>query len=98
MSAPFPDVDSANVALNAFFEELYTLREKHRIANVHAIASIAILDADGNEGDSVARYHIGDPLRAEGMTAYAYGAEQSERESLIIHLIAQGKKRTAKKT
>jgi len=52
MSAPFPDAETANTALGAFFEEVYALREKHRIANVHVIASIAILDAEGKLTDA----------------------------------------------
>lgn len=93
MSAPFLGNEEANAALDAFFEELSVIREKHRIGNVHTIVAVSALDREGQEGELISRLHLGDGLKAEAMTAYAYGSEQAERENLIVHMIAQGKRK-----
>lgn len=96
MSEPYADLDAANDAFNGFFKELYDLREKHRIADVHIVASVPIMTADG-ETASLVRFHIGDSMKAESMLAYAFGSEQAQRESEVLRMLAQGKRSGSKK-
>lgn len=88
MSEPFASAEEATAAINAFFDDLAALREKHRIADVHVIAKTNAIETDGEEHVSISRYHLGDALHAESMCAYAYGAETQARKALITSLLS----------
>lgn len=92
MSEPFPDVEAANAALGAFFEELYELRRKHRIADVLAVVQFSVVE-DERESARIIHLQIGDQLRAAAMAAFAFGACEAEHEALIGEIVAGAKRR-----
>ena len=51
LSEPFPSSEAAEAAYNAFLEELYELRKKHKIANVNFVLGISYVGAEGEEGE-----------------------------------------------
>ena len=70
MSKPFPDIESAQAALNAFDKAVYAARQKHRIGNVHVITEVTVAGDDGMEiGRTIS--HIGNFNRALPMTRVA---------------------------
>lgn len=97
MSQPFANADEAEKALTGFFEELGELRKKHRIANAYTIIAVMVVGSDGEEGEVVTSGMYGDSLRAESLTAWAFGHESAQRQEKIAKLIAQGVSRGKKK-
>lgn len=91
LSVPFASQQDANAALNAFFEDLGSVREKHKIANLHVTLGVFVSDAEGNEGGAYACCGYGDSLQWESLAAYALGRLQAERAELIGNLL-KGKK------
>lgn len=80
---PFTDADEAEKSLEAFFDELYELRCKHHITDVHVIVRMPIADSA-----VMTSFHLGNELLCEPMTAWAFGYEQSQRQSRINKIIS----------
>lgn len=75
----------------AFMEELYQLRNKHGIQDVHCIVCATVLgESDGLEGTVMLNCHFGDTMFAESMTAWALGQEQAKRQEAIAALLTRG--------
>ena len=72
--------------LDAFWEDFYELRCKHKLPDIYAIFRVPI----AGEGDCFISHQIGNPLFAEPMTAWAFGREQSDRQARIMKLTDQG--------
>lgn len=87
LSEPFAGADAANDAIAAFFADVRAAREKHRIADVQVVVSVAI-DYGEHQGQAVTSHGLGDSLRAESMLAWALGKEQTERRASIARLLA----------
>lgn len=84
LSEPFASAADANTALDAFFQGVEELRKQHRFANVYVIVCASMQgDTADDEQEWQASCHYGDGLRAEAMTAWAYGREQGRREAAI---------------
>lgn len=84
MVKPRP-LDEVKSSLEAFGEELYELRKKHRIAEMLYVA-VAIED-DGGKGRSVAAVcHIGDQTNAVPMaaTALRHFRAQRDRDEAVL--------------
>jgi hypothetical protein len=98
MAAPFENADVANAAFKAFFADLGEIRKKHGITNVYVVigGSIKNPDVEGGEREVIVNLMYGDQLRAESMTAWAYGYEQAERESKVSSMVAQAMKQSRK--
>src|SRR4051794_20222631 len=60
-SVPHEDIDKANEALSAFYDEVEALRTKHRIAQVQLTTQINYA-GDNGEQSAYSVYHIGDAL------------------------------------
>lgn len=86
MSEPFATPTEAADAVEAFHLELRALREKHRIRDVVMVIAISALDANGEEGQSIAHASIGNSDCVERLLAYALGQERRVRDRLIAKL------------
>lgn len=77
---PFESLQATEKALEAFWEEFYELRNKHKIADVLIIYRVNCLDSDGVEGVVTGKFHCGNVELSEGMSAMAYGQAVVERQ------------------
>jgi hypothetical protein len=87
MSAPFANAGEADKAISAFSDELYVLRNKYRIRDVHTIVSVSIVGDGGKTGDIITHGHFGDTLHSESMCAWAYGNAAAERQEAVAALV-----------
>jgi hypothetical protein len=87
LSAP-RSADETNKALEAFFEEMGTVREKHGIPNVVLVASVMVQYADGNVGEAVTMSSYGDSLKIVPLLAYGLGQARAEDREMVAKLIA----------
>ena len=78
MLEPFESTEKANDAMASFFNDLYELRNKHKIPDVHVVVQIGYVIED-DESSAFAAMHIGDEINAEKMTAYAFSQAQVRR-------------------
>jgi hypothetical protein len=94
-ATPFASTEEANSAIQAFFEDVYQARLKHRLANV----CIAIRDEIAETGPFHVSGHFGEALFVESIAAWYFGQAQAERQKLIMESMAQnpGIKNTGKK-
>lgn len=88
---PCASLDAADAAWEAFFAEVYELRCKHRIPDVHMVVRQWVRVGE-EEGVVVAHGHYGDPLQGEVMLAQALGDETARRAEVTAR-VAGGKKR-----
>lgn len=72
MSVPHANAEAAEAAADAFFDDLYTLRVKHKIADVHVIIQTPIITGDGSEGNVMMSSYIGNEREELGMVAAVY--------------------------
>jgi len=92
MSIPFADGDAANKALEAFYNEVYELRKKHRLANVLIVAQ----DAIHGSGRFMSNTHFGSETEKESMAAWLLGKVQAERQDIIRRAMEQGMEQALK--
>lgn len=95
LSEPFPNGTAANDAINAFFEELYELRNKHKIRDVYVVVGGCVLyPAEGNdpeiEADFITAFHAGEELKREPMVTWAVGYEAAASRERINKIRAKG--------
>jgi hypothetical protein len=88
LSIPFESIDEANEALVKFTEELYALREKHRIRELLFTVRVGIVRDDGEEADATVVNHFGSSLAMEGIAAYSYGVLSTKRQQYVQDEIA----------
>ena len=93
---PFPDDDAANKALKVFFEELYDLRVKHKVANVLVAVSDQYI-ADGEPRGFMHSTMFGQFACEEQLAAFAFGRAQSVREQTIGDLLTFEKPKPPKR-
>ncbi len=86
LCVPFENIDAANKALNAFNEELYELRNKHRIKDVQITTEVFCIDSEGDEGAAQSTFHYGSRMQALPMAAFAFGQEKIRLAELIAKL------------
>lgn len=91
MSMPFETTEEANAALKAFFEDVKTAREKHRISDVVVLCEISH-KIDDEEVRGGASTSLGDSARVLVMLAREFGAEQARHEALVASVIARSRK------
>lgn len=87
MSIPYASADEANKELEAFMEGVETLRNSCRVADVHVIVRVNMINADGEEGAAMASAHFGDSTNAEMMCAWSFGKETANRKALIDKML-----------
>ncbi len=87
MSEPFPDSETANDAVQAFFAGVEKLREQHRISDVLVLAEIGVM-TDGTETRGAAQLFRGSRANIMPMLARAYGAERQRHEDDLALLMA----------
>jgi hypothetical protein len=92
MSEPFTNEQELADAFKAFYEGVSELRKKHRMADVYVIVAFNCLDGD-DESQRFGSFQFGNQLMAEGLTAWAYGREQAERDAMIGRAVVQGRKK-----
>lgn len=88
MSVPFFGPEAANLALEAFYDDVRAARQKHRIADVLTVVSVNVIYDEGGEGAALSHSHNGDPMKAESMAAYVFGREQADRKAWLNKLVA----------
>jgi len=72
MCEPFASVEEANAAAQAFGDELYELRVKHRMKDVLFAIESAIAGKDG-ESHPIIYGYFGDVSNAERIASYTLG-------------------------
>lgn len=85
---PFPSPADAENAINAFTEELYALRAKHRIRDLLIIVNATVAYDSEDEGEVSCILHFGDELKSENMAAYGLGFLQSQRQERTAKTLA----------
>jgi hypothetical protein len=95
LSKPFESQEAASEAIEAFWNDFYDLRNKHRITDAYLIIRLPVKDI----GPVMTTLHAGDSLMSEQMTAWAMGREASDRQAAIAKIIdrAGGVSRKASK-
>jgi len=88
ITEPLP-VDTVNANIKAFFDELYELRNKYRIADVMIVVRPSVKYDDGDIGAPMALASFGDSVLTEGMAAFAFGKASSDRQENIQRLISE---------
>lgn len=81
---PFPNAAEAEKSLNAFWDDLYELRNKHHMTDVHVIVRVPIA-----EHHVMTSFHCGDSLLGESMTAWAFGLQQASRQENIARVVEE---------
>lgn len=89
MSEPLENVEKANEAMEAFFEELSELRKKYKLRDVYVVVNGSVKYENGDAGEFMVTSNFGSVLNALAMTAYAYGVEKSEHEERISKLLSK---------
>ncbi|HKY40667.1 MAG TPA: hypothetical protein VJN18_32250 [Polyangiaceae bacterium] len=82
MCKPFESIEEANAALQAFVDEIYELRAKHRIRDVTLLCEIAV-DYEGEEREFRITNHFGSELRKLPLLAYGYGEAKAEHNAMV---------------
>ena len=82
MSEPLASQEEANKAVEAFFEDLRALREKHHIRDVVVVAQLAYVDG-GAEGLRIVTLTIGSRAEALPMLATAFGHERAQWVAML---------------
>jgi hypothetical protein len=90
-SEPFATVDDSNEALMAFFDEVSTARDRHRIVDVAVLCEVMVL-VDGKEVCAQARIFLGDSARSLPMIAREFGAAQQRYEDEIASIVESARK------
>lgn len=86
MSAPFETVEEAQRAANAFCEELYELRNKHRIKDTFIVLEVFYEDGDGETCGAQSAFHFGSGDVAIKLAAFGYGQERAAFNEKIARL------------
>ena len=91
MSEPFETVEQSNEALAAFFADVRSARDKHRIAEVVVLCEISVVvNNEEIRGSAMAQH--GDSARMLTMLAREFGAEQARHEERIALITARARK------
>ncbi len=83
MCEPYPDNETADANLSAFFDAVEKARKEYGVMDVHIIVKVNILQA-GEECLAMANAHFGNTLEAAGMCAWSLGKEQEEKINALI--------------
>lgn len=86
MSIPFNTRDEGEAAMRAFLDDVRKVREQHKIPNVSLVVRFEYLEPE-EESSAIGVSHLGDPMHAESMFAYAYGRESELRKEAIAKAI-----------
>lgn len=87
LSEPMATSQEADAALEAFWEELYELRNKHRITDVSIVFRVNYLADDGQEASVTSTAHYGDVNNHEAMMAFGLGQAAAERQERVGKMI-----------
>lgn len=79
LSEPFESTELCQSALDAFFDELYELRVKHKLADVSVIVQTSIRDS----GTVMWSAHCGSDQEKETMAAWHFGQMQADRQDRV---------------
>jgi hypothetical protein len=84
MAEPYPSMDEAQAAVEAFFNGVAELRKQHKITTMCMVIKGSALKQDGDgEAEFFLTCGLGNSLEFEGMLAYGLGREQSSRQQRI---------------
>jgi len=92
MSEPFADGDTANTAIQAFFDDVDAAREKHRIADVLVLVEANMMTGN-EETRGGAQLFRGDRANVLPMLARSYGEQRQIHEDDIALLMASSRRR-----
>lgn len=92
LNVPFKDAETANTAIQAFFDEAYELRKKHGLANVSIIVHGDIEES----GPFMSAGHFGDSSTEEAMAAWNFGRAGADRQERIRNAISSGNENSLK--
>ena len=89
MSEPFNGAEEANVAVQAFCDDVKAAREKHRIANVVVGLSVNVIYENGEEGIGGSSMNMGDLMQAQLIAATLLGQYQAECRQAVTTAISR---------
>lgn len=81
----------------AFAEDVYAARVKHRIPDVVICARLAVQYEDGGDGEFCAKFSCGDESHQEMLAAYLFGAVGAERQERIARIVADATKQSIRR-
>ena len=88
LSEPFPSVEAANNAVEAFFDEVGELRKKHKIMDCYFILALPYITADGqDEVEAFVPMMWGSEAKAETLTTWAAGHESAKRQERLFAML-----------
>jgi len=88
LSEPHENVDCLNWAVNSFMDEVYELRNKYCLTDVHIIMKNSVI-VDGKEQHAMSSGHFGDSMKAEQMTAWGFGKAREDKDAILATLMSQ---------
>ena len=84
---PFEDTETANKAMQEFYDGVGKLRNELGITDVHVLIQVHIMN-DGEEGAAMSSAHFGDTLQGAMMCAWGLGQEQANFEDMLRKFVA----------
>lgn len=87
LSQPFPTIEAAQAALDAFRLELAELRKKHKIPDIAIVTQFDYFTAGQEWASGVLSFSYGNQMGTEAMYAYAYGQAVRDRQARIGELL-----------
>jgi hypothetical protein len=89
-STPFETPEEASAALEAFWNEFYELRNKHRVSDVLLTFRIQVRHNENGVHEHMGSLFAGSEMFTEALAAWALGKAQAERQERIAGLLSQG--------
>jgi len=83
--------EQGNASIQAFFEALGALREKHHIPECLCVLKVNVEYADGEVGEAITSMHYGSQYEAEAMAAYALGNARAQ-VTAEVNKLARGQR------
>lgn len=77
MSVPFATEKECAAAMQAFLDDIWAARQKHRIANVNVVLGVRV---EGDDKARVGSNFMGDSSLQEALTAFAFGKARKARK------------------
>lgn len=90
LSKPFPNAKAAGNAVQAFWDEVQALREKHKIPDLLVVIAVNGLCEDGlAEGRVMLTVSCGAAMMEESLAAFALGEASARRQEITAELLAR---------
>jgi hypothetical protein len=85
---PFDSEESANRAIESFYEGVRELRQKFKLPNVAIVIECGVMRESMREGRAFSWAQMGDTQKSEDLLAYGFGQAVAERKEMVAKLLA----------